>query len=291
LGNYTPVIIGRAFTILLSGLYHSHLLHDPIRGLTNPEGVSLSGSPSSLIFVNMASIIAQLGSAFSAGATFVDSDYCDIPAQTDTANSCPPRLSANPWVLDVILTTLIIQVIAISFVMSRWWKKPGGLSADPTSIAGVAVVMGHPEVEEEFSRFPAEMNAQELSQRLRGKKFKLGTFDTDRGTVKYGIMPADEDKKKKKKDGFLAKLRNLWWKFRSSLAPLSNSLYFDAVFIILLLGLLGLSIAAVSHADNPQAIFPVTVAADGTGMRILFALLGVIISSYWGRLFQGTFSH
>jgi hypothetical protein len=290
------VIIGRAFVFLLCTLYHHHLLYEPIQELTNPGGAPLSaiaGSPGSLIPVNIASIIAQLGSGFSIGATFVDSSYCDTPSQTDTVSSCPPRLSANPWVMDVILVILIIQVIIILFVMSRWWKSPGGLSADPTSIAGVAVIMGHPEIEEEFGRFPAEMNTKELSQRLRGKKFKLGTFVTDRGTVKYGIMPADKDKDKKKKDGFLTKLGNWWWKFRNSLFPLNNwrdnRLYFDAVFVTFLLALLGISIAAVSHVDNPQVIFPATAPAEGTGMRIFFAILGVIVSVYWGRLFQGTF--
>jgi hypothetical protein len=296
LSNYAPVILSRAFVFLLSTLYHQHLLHEPIRQLNNLGGASssvITGSPSSLILVNIASIVAQLGSAFSAGATFVDTGYCDDPTQTGTIDSCPPRLSANPWVMDVILITLIIQAITIIFVMSRWWKKPGGLSADPTSIAGVAVVMGHPKIDEEFSRFPAEMDARELSRRLRGKKFKLGTFDTDRGTVKYGIMPADEGNKKKKKDGLHTKLGNWWWKFQNSIVFLNNwrnnRLYFDAIFIALLLALLGLSIAVVSHVDKPQVVFLATAAASGTGMRIFFAILGSIVSSYWGRLFQGKF--
>jgi hypothetical protein len=197
--------------------------------------------------------------------------------------------------MDVILTTLIIQALTILFVISQWWKKPGGLSGDPTSIAGIAAFMGHPEIEEEFSRLQTEMNAAGLSRRLKGKKFQLGTFATERGIVKYGIMPADADNipRNKKEDGFFTKLGNWWWKFKNRFTFLNNwqnnRLYFDATFIMLLLAILGLTIDAVSRVDKPQVVFLATAAASGTGMRIFCAILGVIVSFYWGRLFRGVF--
>jgi hypothetical protein len=66
--------------------------------------------------------------------------------------------------------------------------------------------------------------------------------------------------------------------------------YFDLIFIVFLLAILGLTIAAASRINEQQVVFLATAAASGTGMRIFFAILGVIVSSYWGRIFRGTFS-
>src|SRR3569833_3181437 len=94
----------------------------------------------------------------------------------DGTNPCAPRLSANPWVLDIVLTTLVAQAIVVVYAAASWFKKPGGLVGDPTTIAGVAAVMGHPEVDALFAGMPGEMNRAELRQRLRGRRFRLGTY-------------------------------------------------------------------------------------------------------------------
>ena len=56
---------------------------------------------------------------------------------------------------------------------------------------------------------------------------------------------------------------------------------------MMLLVLLGLTAAALSRVGGTQVDFLATAAADGIGMRIFFAALGIIVSMYWGRLFQG----
>jgi hypothetical protein len=278
--------------MLLNAMYHQLEMYEPIRQLLIPGGGSLVNFPA-MIPVEIAIISAHIGTGFSAGATFFDTSYCN-PVQTNPTQICPPKLSVNPTIVNVVITTLVVQVLAILFMMHQWWKKPGGFSADPTSIAGIAAFMGHPEVEQEFIQLPTEINYQGLKRRLRDKKFRLGQFATERGIVKYGIMPADDESEPTKKDGFFTKLGNWWLKFQSRFTFLhnwkKNRFLFDILFVMLLLALLGLTIDAVSRVHKTQVVFLATAAASGTGWRIFTAMLGVTISYYWGRLFRGMVS-
>jgi len=263
------------------------LMHEPVRQLNSPGGApfsALAGSPAIAAPLKFVMLIANLGSGFAAGATFLDTSYCD-------AVPCPPRLSANPWVMDVLIATLSIQAIAILVVISQWWRKPSSLSADPTSIAGVAVVMGHPKIEADFVAVPSDITVSDLKKRFAGEKYKLGMFMTATGLVKYGIMPADPDpnraQRANKGPGFFTRIKDSIpfidnWR--------NNKLYFDALFLMFLLALLGLTCAALSRVDKPQVVFLATAAASGTGMRIFLAVLGVIVSIYWGNLFRGIYS-
>jgi hypothetical protein len=293
LGNFIPIIIARGYIAFVGPYYHQLLLHEPIRLLTDPGGApfsAIAGFPGSAIPLNLALITAEIGSAFTAGVTFLDTGYCDDP------NGCTPRLSSISWVVDVVITAVVIQIITIVVQACQWWKKPSAISCDPTNIIGVAVVMGHPQIEEEFSSLPSELTALELKARLKGHKYKLGLFQTERGIVKYGIMPAEEsvpfqEMDTRRKEGIYTKLGNRWMKFQSRFKFLNNWrktwVYFDSIFVMFLLALLGLTIAAVSRINEQQVVFLATAAASGTGMRIFFAILGVIVSSYWGRIFRG----
>jgi hypothetical protein len=278
--------------MFLRAFYDQLLTWEPIRQLLTPGGGSIVDS-GVLIPIQIAIIAAQIGTAFSTGITFFDTGYCN-PVQTNSANLCPPRLSVNVWVVDIVLVTLVIQVITIVYVISQWWKKPGGFSADPTSIAGIAAFMGHPEIEQEFVQLPTEINYAGLKRRLRGKKFRLGQFATERGIVKYGIMPVDdEETSPREKEGFFSKLKDLWAKFQSSVPFLQNwkknRFLFDLLFVMFLIALLGLTIDAVSRVNKPQVVFLATAAVSGMGYRIFITALGVCVSYFWGQLFQGMF--
>lgn len=275
--------------MLLRAFYEQLLTWEPIRQLLTPGGGSLVDS-SIILPIQIAIISAHIGTAFSSGITFFDTGYCN-PGQTDPTNICPPKLSVVTWVVDIVLVTLVVQVLTIIYVISQWWKKPGGFSADPTSIAGIAAFMGHPEIEQEFVQLDAEINYAGLKRRLRGKKFRLGQFATERGIVKYGIMPVDDEVEPQEKEGFKAKLGNWWSGVQSKFTFLhnwkKNKFLFDMVFAMLLVALLGLTVDAVSRVNKPQVVFLATAAASGVGWRIFITLLGVIVSYFWGQLFQG----
>lgn len=291
-GNHVPMIVSRGFIVFATPFYHQLMTYDPIRQLTSSGGASgaaLAGSNFSPLHIGI--LTAHIGSAFLAGSFGLDTNYCDVLPAPNDLNPCPPRMSVTPWAIDVVLTCLAIQVVVILYAASKWFQKPSGLSADPTTIAGVAAVMGHPEIERQFSVFPGDISQQELKESIKNQQFKLGTFVAENGMMKYGIMPAPDDKDKKTEPGFFSKIG-------ASLGGLSDKatflrdwkrsrLYTDLIFAAFLLSLLGLTASALARIDRPQTVFLATASASGTGMKIFFAALGITVSFYWGKLFQG----
>lgn len=138
-----------------------------------------------------------------------------------------------------------------------------------------------------------------MVKRLRGRKFKLGDFVAAGGITKYGIMPVhlgigaiDHAK------DMVEQKETIWTKFGNLTIMLTscipcfgswrnNRFYFDLMFVMLLLALLGLTLAALSKVNKPEIVFLASATANGIGMRIIFSLLGVLVSTYWGRLFRG----
>lgn len=300
LGNYTPLIVGRGISLLLSGMFSVLALHDPVRHLTSLGGANGAQVMGATVGVSDAgSFVALLGGGLSAGLTYVDTNWCEAERQPGNLNPCPPRLTQTPWVVDVIIGTLVVQTALIAVAAAQWFKRPSGLSADPTTIAGVAAVMGHPEVERQFASYPAEMTSAQLAKEIKTQQWKLGTFYTAAGAVKYGIMPVPESERRRKgrqsakgtpnEGGFFTRISIKLGLWKESIKWLrdwkNNRLYFDLVFIMLLLALIGLTAAAVAHVDRPQVVF-LAAAGNGVGMRIFFAILGIIVSVYWGRIFQ-----
>ncbi|GAB1311457.1 hypothetical protein MFIFM68171_01667 [Madurella fahalii] len=136
------------------------------------------------------------------------------------------------------------------------------------------------------------MSKKQLEDALKGQRFKLGTFTTISGTTRYGIMPVtlEEQEEEQGKQGLFSRARRIISAGNEKLSFLTswelNQLFADLVFGALLLGLLGLSLAALAHVDRPDSVFRRPLDITGTWLKILFALLGIIISAYWGRLFQ-----
>ncbi|KAB5530373.1 hypothetical protein GE09DRAFT_974530 [Coniochaeta sp. 2T2.1] len=292
LPNHIPILASRAFfVLLLTPLYTQLLTYEPVRLLASAGGAAGSALVGTSFFSapHVGLLTAQIGSAFSAGCLVVDTNYCSAVAATgNNLNPCPPRIAVTPWAMDVVMVCLAVQVVVVVYAISKWFQKPSGLSADPTIIVGVAAVMGHPEIEREFAGFPGEMTDAELKERIKDRRFRLGMFMTEAGRMKFGIMPAGLveaksrglfGKKKKARGGSGKKVGWLRdWK--------QNRLYTDLIFATFLLALLGLTAAALARVDRPQTVFLASAAASGTGMKIFFAAMGIIVSFYWGRLFQ-----
>jgi hypothetical protein len=268
LPNYIPVLASRGFMMFAIPLYQQLMTHDPVRQLTSPGGASgatLAGSSFGALHIGLVS--AQIGSAFSAGSLVVDTNYCSAVTVSKNLNPCPPRMSVTPWAIDAVLVCLAVQVMVIVYAMSKWFQKPSGLSADPTTIAGVAAVMGHPEIERQFSEFPAEITQKELKDRIKDQQYKLGIFMTETGLIKYGIMPKGQ-KETKSRAGFFRHKGSSGSEGSDRISWLrdwkQNRLYSDLIFATFLLALLGLTAAALARVDRPQTVFLATAAASGT---------------------------
>ncbi|KAH8892426.1 hypothetical protein GQ53DRAFT_646752, partial [Thozetella sp. PMI_491] len=300
LGNFTPLILARIFVSFFSGAYQQVSMFEPIRLLLYQGGTTGSilggGTSAAMLPVSIVVGVAHLGSAFAARSLYLDTNYCEKSDLYSASNPCwPPRLSVTPWVMTLLLTILCCVAVTMLYLIAFWFQSPKSITADPTSIVGVTVVMGHPDIEAEFAALPKEMTTKQLIKHLENRRFTLGDFDLLRAgqpaVLKFGIMPApprnaaEESRQRsamERLEGGLAKTRNNLgltdWK--------SWRVYVDVLFAMFAAALMGVAAASIQNVDDPRRVFIVSEPDTSISMRVIFAVLGVIISLYWGFVFR-----
>jgi len=202
-------------------------------------------------------------------------------------------MSVNVWVVRVLQVLLALVAITIVVLIALWFKKPSGSTGDPTSIAAVAMLMGHPEVERDFMEFDAEMSLKQLKESLQNKKYQLSTYQTPANTERYGIVPVPLDADHAPNADPVLPRSGLpsaaTSRMRMSFNFATNWKNFqmgsDIIFTLYLFGILGATILYVSHVNNMTVIH----LFDGStvGRRLLFAILACLGASYWARLQRG----
>ncbi|KAJ2901772.1 uncharacterized protein MKZ38_001392 [Zalerion maritima] len=321
LANHVPLVLGRGTLMVLTSAFNNLNLYEPIRQLMDPSGISGAGlagegGPS---LGTVGSIIATIGVSFVPGITYVDTTWCLPEAERedaggnlgDTPQRCDPRVTANPHVMDVCLVALGLNAVVLAAAAAKWFKKPSNITADPTTIAGVASVMGHPEVDREFGSYPADMSGKALAVALRGKRFKLGEWHPqsqgmvgggDAQTMRWGIVPITkaEQLRLKQKASPVDTVKGMLeaWKGTKKVKNKSGSgknqdgeawlqagMYVDMGMLVLVAALLGFTIFALSKVDRPQEIFPESLSGSEWGGRVMFALIGAAVAVYWGQRF------
>lgn len=304
LGSYLPLLVARAFTMLVTGLGTQASAFEGVRRLLGNVGASAAalagGAVLTLAPTAVGGVAAHVGSAIVADAMWLDTAYCAAAAGVDglaSLNPCwPPRLAANPGILVTLATLLGIVAVSLVAVAMLWWKMPKNIAADPTSIAGVAAVMGHPEIEREFVALDGEMDMTELMERLEGRKFMLGEWEMAPGRLRWGLMPAPVEHGARhdvRETGAIGKAQGRFERMSQSVKRTlagwkTARLCADVAFAALIVSLFIVCCVAVAHVDNPRRVFVAYSPKRFGAMRILFAALGIVISLYWGMLFRGT---
>jgi hypothetical protein len=208
-------------------------------------------------------------------------------------------MSVNGWVVRVLQTFLVFVALTLValIIIALWFRKPSGSAGDPTSIAAVAAILGHPEIEEEFKAFDGNMTTQELKQRLKGKKYRLGDYLTATNTPRYGMIPVHPENEAEVPASAnsgsdipsAAAISRMKMSFTSPKNWKRSQMKFDIVFVGYLWGMLSAVIVYIGHINNMTVIH----LFDGStvGRRLLFAILGCLAASYWARLQRGTYSY
>jgi hypothetical protein len=279
------MVVARGFVVLMNPFYNQMITWEPVRQMLGDgaSGALLAGAYFGAAHIGL--ITANLGSVFVAAGTYVDTGYCETGPGT-----CEPKVNIKPWAYNVVITALGIQVLVVAQAAAKWFQRPGRVSADPTTVAGVVAVTGHPAVERMFASFPSDITEKQLQEALKDYKFRLGTFTTEAGTTKYGIMPVSQEEieASRQKQGFFAKLGVFTAFISERLAILGkfkvNTLIVDILFGAYLLGLLALCVVALAKIDEPKSMFP----DNPIAMRIVFSILGIIVTMYWTKVFEGT---
>jgi hypothetical protein len=245
----------------------------------------------------VATFFADVGSSVATQSIFLDTNYCAEPVLQSGVNPCwPPRISTDKWALDVMTATLTAVASTLIYVIVLWLKTPSNITADTTSIAGVAAIMGHPVVERDFSTIPANMTHKQLALHLKNKRYALGNFVVDYQesiVPKYGIVPMESEAGpdgRPKRPPILQRIEGSIVNKRALLTFFSDwtrgRFYLDIFFGVFFLGLLGFTIAAVVNIDDPRRVFVYNTREATVGFRVTFTLIGVLVARYWTMLFQ-----
>jgi hypothetical protein len=226
---------------------------------------------------------------------FFDTNYgCANPNPNASTNPCwPPRMSVNTPVIRILQVLLSIVAILIVFIAALWFRKPSGCSGEPTSIAAIASIMGHPEVEQDFRNLNAEISTKELKEYLKEKKYKLGMYHTTTGAERYGIIPASADGSVTPGVGLAPReidpdspAAGVRFRFNFVSGWKNLAMYTDGIFFCFLLGILSAAIAHFRDINNSK--ITKFFRGGSAGRRLLFAVLGCLAASGWTRLERGT---
>ncbi|KAH0553187.1 hypothetical protein GP486_006635 [Trichoglossum hirsutum] len=265
---------------------------------------SPNGAPASALFGNgLSTWYSWLGlgavwvmTPLASEVIYFDTDYCTNP-DLDSPNPCwPPRMSVNTDITRTLQVLLSISAAVVATTAIMWFHKPCGISGDPTSIAAIAAIMGHPDVAADFRTLDPEIKIEELKKLLKDKKYKLGYYRLSDGTERYGIIPASEG------DGEEQEGRPVPRGIDSGL-PISQSrwkpsfingwrdsvLLIDGLFFFFLVGILGTTAAYFKTVGNSN--LAKVFESKSVARRVVFALLGSLAAFNWGRLGRGELLH
>ncbi|KAI5363290.1 hypothetical protein Slin15195_G106740 [Septoria linicola] len=209
-GTYLAVILAVVYRILISTVQTQLHLIDPFRQLASSNGALgstafFSSYHSQTIFGPLVALFRRRYTIFCIGIVFwlsclmpalaseavwVDTNWgCSNP-KVGTPNPCPPRMTASTLVIRALQGMLgfaAIILLVIIFVL----RMGTGLEGDPSSIAAVASLMGHPAVSADMDEMPAGTGTtfNMMKQELAGKKYKLSEWSSPTGQLHHGIVP------------------------------------------------------------------------------------------------------
>ncbi|KAK1969112.1 hypothetical protein LY78DRAFT_667831 [Colletotrichum sublineola] len=250
------------------------------------SGAALAGSAITLMPLAASFLYVDIASAFSVEAFATDTTWCSEQSLQDINVPCRPRISVNRWAVNVVISGLAGVAVSLLFIISLWYKTPSRIAVDTTTISGVARVVGHPEVEREFTEIPANMTHTQLAVHLKDKRFALGTFQTANGEEKYGLVPVEQAENQPR--SFFQRLEVSAVQAKASLPATSwerRRFHVDVLFVTFHLALLGLGIAALANVDNPRRVFGYGTRSVSISARVGICLIGIFVSRYWGMVF------
>lgn len=299
-GGYAPVIVARLIAYAWTGIHAQQSLYQAFSSLAQPGGAPgtalLGSSVSSMWYswIGYGAVIAL--TPLAPEILYLDTNYkCDKPDYNNLVNPCwPPKVSINEWPLRLAQGLLGLVAIATAMAAIRNYRKPSGLTADPTSIAATASVMGHPKVTQDFLALGPEASKRQLKEMLKDKQYKLDTYIAPSGAERYGLVPVVKDGQKPEEPN-LRSLENGQQpdqvstrsdKFTLLIVWKAMSTYIDGLFLLFVIGVLAICASYVKNVGNSR--LAKLFQYSSIGRRMVFTVIGLIVTHNWGRLLGGT---
>jgi hypothetical protein len=165
------------------------------------------------------------------------------------------------------------------FVMAIRLRRPSTVYSDPSSIAGLASLLHHPQTVADMRALSGDTTSREVKQNLSGKRYRLGEYQSYNGISRFGIIPAAQS------NLYQVNPHNP----RPSL-PLEHKKSFfssllDGVLGVAVLGLLTIIIAYFKDAGNDH--FNRFFNLNRFGPRFLLTTIATVIALAWKRVERG----
>ncbi|KIV94498.1 hypothetical protein PV10_02261 [Exophiala mesophila] len=196
LGTYLAPITAVLYRVLWSSLHRNLLLATPYRHLLRPEGASAAetvcfepngwagifgslkhGKKSAL------AIIAAILTLLTTLAVPISSEAVTFKVRADVkggcsasehnGDECTPSLAFNKTLLGVLLGIAVLDAAFLTVLAWSARRLKSVLSRDPSSIAAVASLMGHPTVSAALKGIPGNATSKTIRDTLRGTTWRL----------------------------------------------------------------------------------------------------------------------
>jgi hypothetical protein len=206
-------------------------------------------------------------------------------------NQCNPYLTVRAGVArfeEVVIG--LVFLIAVWFALTR---RQTGVFSEPTSIAGLAVLLQEPELIETLQR-ASKSQGPELEHFFRGRKYGIGQIGggEEQRTALVAIhqqtsdgMPASQEKGNITVSHAIAQesLQDA-----AELNPGRHSVLNPFVILLILLILAGLVVLIIYYrlVGTPGS-FESFMDSQSMGIRFLMTTIGVLIKTYWTSLERG----
>ncbi|KAI9710402.1 MAG: hypothetical protein M1812_007438 [Candelaria pacifica] len=302
-GAYLPVMLAVLYRLLWTSVYATVKIMEPFYQLTQPDGAlgkdslttyyqSSGFTPEPIqgylrghwvvLWSSLVYLAADLMAPLASETLFTDTKS-GCTGGTG-ANPCFPRLSVDRLVarlMQGLLGGVAVLILVIMLILFR--RKKTGVFADPSSIATVASLLNHEHVVEDFQKMDSSFTDDEMKKTLKEKRYRLAHYKAGDGAPRYGVVPVYDVKWANARNYVAVHQPNTPTRKRSWLRSSHLLLILrDSVFLLVLLGILGLVVAYYKAAgDTPFNVF---MNSQSFGPRFIMTAVASIIGSQWKRL-------
>jgi Protein of unknown function (DUF3433) len=302
ISTYLPVLIAVLFKQLWSAIYIKFKLLEPFVQLAESQGASasilqayyLSNNliPDPIIAVfkghwhilwtSLVYLVVGFIAPLASELIYLDTKYTDcLTPQLDASNVCwPPRVTVDVLIARAtqgVLAYVAIMTLALIIIRLR---RPLTVFTDPSSIAGLASLLHHPETVADMRALSGDTSPAEVKQHLGLKMYKLSSYQSYNGVWRFGIVPTMPSP-------YPVNVVDPQPSFPSRRKTRSLGSIQDWVLGFVLLGLLG--VIAAYYKDASDDPFNRFFNRDAFGPRFILTTIASLVSLGWKKVERGAF--
>lgn len=176
-----------------------------------------------------------------------DTNYnCSNPDPTQPNNPCFPRLSVDIAIVHLLQGLISFVAVMTLTIMYMALRSRTGIAADPSSIAFVATLVHHPDVLYDFRRISGQGRNKEITNMIGKKNYRLANYLASDGVARYGIIPGDANSYSLVDHD----IETTHTQGRKNGSTRQFKHFLDVVFVLFILGLLGVVVAYYKDGAN-----------------------------------------